>query len=63
MKSKAHGKRCPEGTAPGPVLSEPETEEGGACKNHFTPSVPISWQTSKDRSKGNSAVILVCRWC
>ncbi|KAI4877200.1 hypothetical protein NFI96_017889 [Prochilodus magdalenae] len=29
MKSKAHGKRCPEGTAPGPVQCEPETEEGG----------------------------------
>lgn len=32
MKSKAHGKRCPEGTTPGPVLSEPDTEEGGVCK-------------------------------
>ncbi|XP_062841471.1 transcription factor HIVEP3 [Trichomycterus rosablanca] len=32
MKSKAHGKRCPEGTPPGPLLSEPETEEGGGVK-------------------------------
>ncbi|XP_039507457.1 transcription factor HIVEP3-like [Pimephales promelas] len=29
MKSKAHGKRCPEGTAPGPVQCELETHEGG----------------------------------
>ncbi|XP_056120842.1 transcription factor HIVEP3 [Rhinichthys klamathensis goyatoka] len=29
MKSKAHGKRCPEGTAPGPVQCELETDEGG----------------------------------
>ncbi|XP_026865596.2 transcription factor HIVEP3 isoform X2 [Electrophorus electricus] len=29
MKSKAHGQRCPEGTTPGPVLCELETEEGG----------------------------------
>lgn len=29
MKSKAHGKRCPEGTTPGPVQCELETDEGG----------------------------------
>ncbi|KAI5087153.1 transcription factor HIVEP3 isoform X1, partial [Silurus meridionalis] len=32
MKSKAHGKRCPEGTTPGPVLCEPDTEEGGGAE-------------------------------
>ncbi|KAF5909152.1 transcription factor HIVEP3-like, partial [Clarias magur] len=36
MKSKAHGKRCPEGTAPGPVLSEPDTEEAGGPEESFT---------------------------
>ncbi|XP_034157532.1 transcription factor HIVEP3 isoform X2 [Pangasianodon hypophthalmus] len=35
MKSKAHGKRCPEGTTPGPVLSEPDTEEGGGAEESF----------------------------
>ncbi len=36
MKSKAHGKRCPEGTAPGPVQCELETDEGGERKHkHF----------------------------
>ncbi|XP_076865841.1 transcription factor HIVEP3 isoform X2 [Brachyhypopomus gauderio] len=29
MKSKAHGQRCPEGTTPGPVLCELDTDEGG----------------------------------
>ncbi|TRY82236.1 hypothetical protein DNTS_020910, partial [Danionella cerebrum] len=29
MKSKAHGKRCPEGTTPGPVQCELEADEGG----------------------------------
>ncbi|XP_051991274.1 transcription factor HIVEP3-like [Xyrauchen texanus] len=29
MKSKAHGKRCPEGIAPGPVQCELETDDGG----------------------------------
>ncbi|KAM9434987.1 transcription factor HIVEP3 isoform 2-T3 [Clarias gariepinus] len=36
MKSKAHGKRCPEGTAPGPVLSEPDTEEADGPEESFT---------------------------
>ncbi|XP_073678604.1 transcription factor HIVEP3 [Garra rufa] len=35
MKSKAHGKRCPEGTTPGPVQCELETDEGGDCDKHF----------------------------
>ncbi|XP_051527869.1 transcription factor HIVEP3-like [Myxocyprinus asiaticus] len=29
MKSKAHGKRCPEGIAPGPIQCELETDDGG----------------------------------
>ncbi|KAK2864551.1 hypothetical protein Q7C36_003705 [Tachysurus vachellii] len=32
MKSKAHGKRCPEGTTPGPVMNEPDEEEGGGAE-------------------------------
>ncbi|XP_005159605.1 transcription factor HIVEP3 isoform X1 [Danio rerio] len=35
MKSKAHGKRCPEGPAPGPVQCELETDEGGDSAKHF----------------------------
>ncbi|XP_043073712.1 transcription factor HIVEP3 [Puntigrus tetrazona] len=35
MKSKAHGKRCPEGTAPGPVQCELETDEGGDGDKHL----------------------------
>ncbi|XP_067267771.1 transcription factor HIVEP3 isoform X1 [Chanodichthys erythropterus] len=35
MKSKAHGKRCPEGTAPGPVQCELETDEGGDSDKRF----------------------------
>ncbi|XP_059412844.1 transcription factor HIVEP3-like isoform X2 [Carassius carassius] len=35
MKSKAHGKRCPEGTAPGPVQCELETDEGGDSDKHL----------------------------
>ncbi|TSK28166.1 hypothetical protein Baya_2353 [Bagarius yarrelli] len=35
MKSKAHGKRCPEGTTSGAVLSEPDTEEGGGTEGSF----------------------------
>ncbi|XP_059366331.1 transcription factor HIVEP3-like [Carassius carassius] len=41
MKSKAHGKRCPEGTAPGPVQGELETDEGGDSEKHFLEKEPI----------------------
>ncbi|XP_042631976.1 transcription factor HIVEP3-like [Cyprinus carpio] len=41
MKSKAHGKRCPEGTAPGPVQCELETDEGGDSDKHFLETEPI----------------------
>ncbi|XP_072531527.1 transcription factor HIVEP3 [Salminus brasiliensis] len=46
MKSKAHGKRCPEGTAPGPVLCEPETEEGGGDEHSVLPEVTEEHQFS-----------------
>ncbi|XP_052388448.1 transcription factor HIVEP3-like isoform X2 [Carassius gibelio] len=41
MKSKAHGKRCPEGTAPGPVQCELETDEGGDSEKHVLETEPI----------------------
>ncbi|XP_037390984.1 transcription factor HIVEP3 [Pygocentrus nattereri] len=46
MKSKAHGKRCPEGTAPGPVQCEPETEEGGGGEHSVLPEVTEEHQFS-----------------
>lgn len=59
MKSKAHGKRCPEGTTPGPVLSEPDTEEGGACKtNIFHNIIAKCTKLIKERTKGNYAMFI-----
>lgn len=59
MKSKAHGKRCPEGTTPGPVLSEPDTEEGGACKTTiFHNMIAKCTKPIKERKNGNSAVLI-----
>lgn len=55
MKSKAHGKRCPEGTTPGPVLSEPDTEEGGDFIFHNI--MATSTKTRKNEKKGNSALL------
>ncbi|XP_066530856.1 transcription factor HIVEP3 [Hoplias malabaricus] len=46
MKSKAHGKRCPEGTAPGPLQCEPETEEGGVEERSVLPEVTEEHQFS-----------------
>ncbi|XP_016111507.1 transcription factor HIVEP3-like [Sinocyclocheilus grahami] len=40
MKSKAHGKRCPEGTAPGPVQCELETDEGVLALSPIQPASP-----------------------
>ncbi|XP_007233649.3 transcription factor HIVEP3 [Astyanax mexicanus] len=46
MKSKAHGKRCPEGTTPGPVLCEPETEEGDGDEHCALPEASEEHQFS-----------------
>lgn len=59
MKSKAHGKRCPEGTTPGPVMNEPDAEEGGAYKTIIFHSIIAKKTTKpiKERKEGNSAVL------
>lgn len=61
MKSKAHGKRCPEGTTPGPVLSEPDAEEGGAYLSNYHSKMYKSVLKEKGK-KRKLCCASSCRW-